>query len=106
VICQKVAIMKSGHLWAVGYENMERAEQVRAAVGADGRVTLDGEPYVTPVNLSGHTFASFLAGLALGAPPVTGAAAGALGGTVLKTNVDLERARLIQSTLAKPAADG
>ena len=27
-----------------------------------------------------------------------------LGGTVLKTNVDLERARLIQSTLAAPAA--
>jgi hypothetical protein len=25
--------MKSGHLWAVGYENMERAEQVRAEVG-------------------------------------------------------------------------
>jgi len=27
------------------------------------------------------------------------------GGTVLKTNVDLERARLIQSTLAAPSAD-
>jgi len=27
-----------------------------------------------------------------------------LGGTVLKTNVDLERARLIQSTLAASAA--
>jgi uncharacterized membrane protein len=27
-----------------------------------------------------------------------------LGGTVLKTNVDLERAKLIQSTLAAPAA--
>ena len=27
-----------------------------------------------------------------------------LGGTVLKTNVDLERARLIQSTLAAPSA--
>ena len=26
-----------------------------------------------------------------------------LGGTVLKTNVDMERARLIQSTLAAPA---
>jgi uncharacterized membrane protein len=26
-----------------------------------------------------------------------------LGGTVLKTNVDLERARLIQSTLAAPS---
>ena len=29
-----------------------------------------------------------------------------LGGTVLKTNVDLERARLIQSTLAAAAPDG
>ena len=28
-----------------------------------------------------------------------------LGGTVLKTNVDLERAKLIQSTLASPAAE-
>jgi uncharacterized membrane protein len=27
-----------------------------------------------------------------------------LGGTVLKTNVDLERAQLIQSTLAAPSA--
>jgi uncharacterized membrane protein len=27
-----------------------------------------------------------------------------LGGTVLKTNVDVERARLIQSTLAAPSA--
>ena len=96
----------------------------------------------------------FLAGLALGAPPLTGAAVGALlgrfgtaadavgipedfvrdvedmikpgtsvlfvlddggemdailhairglGGTVLKTNVDLERAKLIQSTLAASA---
>jgi hypothetical protein len=27
-----------------------------------------------------------------------------LGGTVLKTNVDLERAKLIQSTLAAPSA--
>jgi uncharacterized membrane protein len=99
----------------------------------------------------GHTFADFLAALALGAPPLTGAAAGALvrgaggpaaeveiddgfvsevealmkpgtsalfvldregslgailqgirglGGTVLRTNVDARRAKLIQSTLA------
>ena len=106
------------------------------------------------IKFSGHTFASFLAGLALGAPPLTGAAVGALarstggpssevgideefvrevealmkpgtsalflldrecdmpailqgvrglGGTVLKTSVDLQRAQLIQSTLAAPA---
>jgi uncharacterized membrane protein len=160
---------KVGHLWAIGYDDMGRAEQVREEISRlgerrclilldtavvvrypDGSVTLDGEPFVAVTNLGGHTFASFLAGLALAAPPLTGAAVGALlggtgidedfvreveglmkpgtsalfvldqegdmdailqgirglGGTVLKTNVDLERARLIQSTLATAAADG
>jgi uncharacterized membrane protein len=161
------------HLWAIGYNDMGRAEQVReevcklgerhclilleAAVVVrylDGSVTLDGEPFVAVPRIQGQTFASFLAGLALGAPPLTGAAAGALlratgasagisqefvceveeliksgtsavfvldqegddldrilqgiqglGGTVLRTNVDLERAKLIQATLAATAAD-
>jgi len=158
------------HLWAVGYDDVGRAEQVRAAVSGlgerhclllldtavavrhpDGSVTLDGEPFVSPPAFRGRTLLSFLAGLALGAPPLTGATAGAwaraaggtaaeagiddafvgevqalmkpgtsalfvlddvvdleavlhalrgLGGTVVKTNVDLERARLIQSALA------
>jgi uncharacterized membrane protein len=148
---------------------MERADQVRAEITRlsekhclilldtavvvcypDGSVTLDGEPYVATLPIGGLTFASFLAGLALGVPPLTGAAVGALqrrtwtasadagidesfvreveglmkrgssalfvldregdmeailrairglGGTVLKTNVDLKRAKLIQSTL-------
>jgi uncharacterized membrane protein len=164
-----------GHLWAIGYDDMGRAEQVRAEITRlgerhclilldtavvvrypDGPVTLNGEPFVAATNLRGHTFTSFLAGLALGAPPLTGAAVGALlrgtgnaaavgisedfvseveglmkpgtsayfvldqegdmdailqgirglGGTVLKTSVDLERAKLIQSTLAAAAADG
>jgi uncharacterized membrane protein len=163
------------HLWAIGYSDMGRAEQVRAEIAklgekhclilhgmvvavryADGRVTLDGEPFVAVTNFRRHTFASFLAGLALGAPPLTGAAVGALlgntgaiagvgisedfvceveelmkpgtsalfvldqegdmdallqgirglGGTVLKTTVDLERAKLIQSALTAAAADG
>jgi uncharacterized membrane protein len=164
-----------GHLWAIGYDDMGRAEQVRAEVTRlaethclilddtavavrypDASVTLDGEPFVAPIKLSGHTFATFLAALALGAPPLTGAAVRALirnpgegaadagidrdfvcevekvmkpgtsalfvldregemavilqgirglGGTVLKTNVDLARARLIQSTLAAAPAD-
>jgi uncharacterized membrane protein len=164
---------KGGHLWSIGFDDMERAEQVRAEIARlgerhclilldtavavrypDGCVTLDGEPFVAAINFGGPTFASFLAGLALGAPPLTGAAvralAGAaggaaagvgigddfvrevqalmkpgtsalfvldregdmaailqgirgLGGTVLKTNVDLERAKLIQSTLAAAA---
>jgi uncharacterized membrane protein len=168
-------MIKGGHLWAIGYDDMERAEQVRAEIArlgarhclilldtavavrySDGSVTLDGEPFVAAINLSGHGFASFLAGLALGAPPLTEAAVGALvrgtggaagevgigddfirevetlmkpgtstlfvldqegdmdavlqgirglGGSVLKTNVDLERAKLIQSTLAAPGTD-
>jgi uncharacterized membrane protein len=160
---------KAGHLWAIGYDDMGRAEQVRhettrlgerhclilldTAVAVrypDGSVTLDGEPFVAVTNIRGHTSASFLAGLALAAPPLTGAAVGALlgstgidedfvceverlmkpgtsalfvldqegdmdailqgirglGGTVLKTTVDLERAKLIQSTLAAAATDG
>jgi uncharacterized membrane protein len=158
------------HLWAVGFGDMGRAEQVRDEVARlgerhclilldtavavrypDGSVTLNGEPFVCPPTFRGRTFLSFLAGLALGAPPLTGPAAGAweraaggaaaeagiddafvgevqallkpgtsalfvldregdmpallqgirgLGGTVLKTNVDLQRAQLIQSTLA------
>jgi uncharacterized membrane protein len=169
-------IMKSGHLWAVGFDTMERAEQVRAEITKlgerhclilldtavvvrypDGSVTLEGEPFVAAINLSGYSFASFLARLALGAPPLTGAAVGSLvrgtggaagevgigddfihevealmkpgssalfvldregdmdavlqgirglGGSVLKTNVNLERAKLIQSTLAAPGTDG
>jgi uncharacterized membrane protein len=166
---------QSGHLWAIGYDDMGRAEQVRAEITRlgerhclilldtavvvrypDGSVTLNGESFVCVPTLRGHTFASFLAGLALGAPPLTGPAAGALvraaggtaaevgidegfvsevqalmkpgtsalfvldregdmdailqgirglGGTVLRTNVDLTRARLIQSTLAAASAD-
>ena len=121
---------------------------------SDGSVTLNGEPFVAAIDFSGHSFASFLAGLALAAPPLTAGAVGGLmrstggaaaevgiddafvsevqslmkpgtsalfvldqegdmdailqgirglGGTVLKTNVDVKRASLIQSTLA--AAD-
>jgi uncharacterized membrane protein len=165
---------KGGHLWAIGYDDMGRAEQVRAEITrlgesrclillntavavrySDGCVTLDGEPIVCAPAFRGQTFLSFLAGLAMGAPPLTGAAAGTwvraaggtaaevgiddafvsevkalmkpetsalfvldqegdmdailqgirgLGGTVLRTNVDVKRARLIQSTLAAASA--
>jgi uncharacterized membrane protein len=160
---------RASHLWAIGYDNMDRAQQVRDQVARlgethclilldtavavrypDGTVTLNGEPFRDVPTFAGHPFARFLAGLALGAPPLTGAAAGALvratggsaaevgiseefvcevdalmkpgtsalfvldqegemaailqgirglGGTVLKTNVNIERAKLIQSTL-------
>jgi uncharacterized membrane protein len=157
------------HLWAIGYDDMGRAEQVRAEIARladkhcltlldtavavryqDGLVTLNGERFVPVPAMRGHTLLSLLAGLALGAPPLTGPAACALaqagggtaadvgitegfvtevqallrpgtsalfvldregdlpailegirglGGTVLKTNVDLQRAQLIQATL-------
>jgi len=166
----------AAHLWAIAYDDMGRAERVRDEIARlgerhclilhatavavrypDGSVTLDGEPYVAVPKIQGRTFASFLAGLAMGAPPLTGAAVGAflrgtgiassvdggidedfvsdverlmkpgtstlfvldqegdmdsilhgirgLGGTVLKTNVDLERAKLIQSTLSAAASE-
>lgn len=160
------------HLWAVGYDNMERAHQVRAEIvrlgwvanslllndlavvvrHLDGSFTLDRERFPTGSNILGASAVGFLAGLVIGVP-IVGAAIGAavggagaamsvasadiaedfvkdaqglmkpgtsaifvlesggdmdtilhairgLGGTVLKTNVDLERARSIQSALA------
>jgi uncharacterized membrane protein len=84
------------HLWAIGYEDTARADQVRdhiarlgesrslvlldSAVAVrypDGSFTLDGEPFVAVVHKAGRTLASLFAGLVLGAPPLTGAAVGA-----------------------------
>jgi uncharacterized membrane protein len=160
------------HLWAVGYDDMERASHVRDEIvrlgwvetgliltdlvvvvrHLDGSFTLDRERFPTGSNIVGASAVGFLAGLILGVP-IVGAAIGAmvggagtamsvmstgiaddfvkdvqrlmkpgtsaifvldsegdmtvilhairgLGGTVLKTNVDVERARLIQATLA------
>jgi uncharacterized membrane protein len=165
----------TAHLWAVGYDDMARAEQVRDEItqlgwGAsraakylilldlvvvvrhpDGSFTFDRKPFPGVANILACTGVGFLAGLVLAAP-LTGATIGVLlgsagtaaathagitedfihdvesmmkpgtsalfvldeqqdievilhkirglGGTVLKTNVDLERAKLIQSTLA------
>jgi uncharacterized membrane protein len=164
---------RDGHLWAIGYDTEDQLEQARARIASlgegrclilcdtavvvrypDGSLTLNGERFVPVPCFRGHSFAGFLAALALGAPPLTGAAVGALqraaggtaaeigidenfinevqalikpgtsalfvldqegdmpvilqgirglGGTVLKTNVDLERAKLIQSTLSTSA---
>ena len=167
-----------GHLWAIGYDDVARADQVRdefANFGwgsgraakylilsdiavvvrhADGSFTLDRKQLPGVANILACTGAGFLAGLVLAAP-LTGATIGALlgsagtaaatqagigedfirdaealmkpgtsavfvlddsgdmeiilhkiqglGGKVLKTNVDLERAKLIQSTLAAAA---
>jgi uncharacterized membrane protein len=169
----------AAHLWAIGYDEMERAHRVRDEITRigwgegkagkalllldtavvvrhpDGSFTLDHKPFPTVANIVGCTAVGFLAGLVLGTP-FTGATVGAvlggagsassasaigigddfvreveslmkpgtsalfvldeegdmevilytirgLGGAVLKTNVDLERARLIQSTLAASA---
>ncbi len=144
---------KAEHLWAVGYDDMERANQVRdEIIRLDGSFTLDRDRFPTASNILGCSAVGFIAGLVLGVPMV-GATIGAmvggagtvmtvastgitgefvtegqglmkpgtsavfmldaggdmevilrairgLGGTVLKTNVDVERARLIQATLA------
>jgi len=164
-----------GHLWAIGYDDMERANQVRREIEflgrnkdylaledvavvvrhPDGSFTLDREKFPAASNVLGCSVVGLVAGLVVGAPLV-GAAIGAvvggagsvavltsvgigddfvrevqelmkpgtsaifvlddegdmdvilgairgLGGTVLKTNVDMERARLIQSNLAAPS---
>jgi len=164
------------HLWAVGYDGMDRANQVREEIirlgwdkndlilqdvvvvvrHLDGSLTVDRQQFPAASNILGGSVVGFLAGLVLGVPLV-GATIGAmvggagtgmvlmsagiaddfvteaqklmrpgtsalfvldsegdmdailhairgLGGTVLKTNVDMERARLIQSTLAAAPA--
>jgi uncharacterized membrane protein len=160
----------AGHLWAVGYVDMERASQVKDEIvrlgwsesylflsdvavvvrHPDGSFTLNREPFPAVPNVVGATTVGFIVGLVLGVP-IAGAAVGALlggvgtsvnaavgiaedfvreveemmkpgtsalfvldhegdmevilhnirglGGTVLRTNVDVERAKLIQATL-------
>jgi len=164
----------SSHLWAIGYDDIARADQVREEIiklgwdtpyllledvavvvrHPDGSFTFDRKPFPAISNIAACTAVGFLAGLVLAAP-LAGAAVGALvgsgvsvvassvgigddfvreaerlmkpgtsalfvldnegdmdvilhkirglGGTVLKTNVDVERAKLIQTTLAASA---
>ena len=167
------------HLWAVGYDDVGHADDVRDVIRslghehrlvvldvavvvryADGSVTIDGEPFVAPAKHRPHSFASFLANLALTAPLLTGAAVGrslgntgkaviegtaisddfvnevagiikpgssalfvldqhadanfetilqriqGLGGTIVKTTVDLPRAKQIQLALAATTSYG
>jgi uncharacterized membrane protein len=165
----------TAHLWAVGYDDMARADEVRKVITelgwgagkaakylilddiavvvrhADGSFTFDRKPFGGLANILALSGVGFLAGLVVAAP-FTGATFGAaigsagtvaatqagiasefvrdveammkpgtsalfvldsvgemdvilhkiqgLGGKVLKTNVDVERAKLIQSTLA------
>jgi uncharacterized membrane protein len=164
-------VIGSGHLWAIGYDDMARADQVRDEITRlgwdepylllsdvavvvrhpDGSLTVDREPFPAVANILSCAAVGFLAGLVVAAP-LAGAAVGAalggagsavaagvgigddfvrdveammkpgtsvlfvlddegdmdlilhairgLGGTVLKTNVDVERAKLIQASLA------
>ncbi len=157
------------HLWAIGYDSVGRADEVREEIQrlgwdkhyliladiavvvrqADGSYTFNREPFPAVYNVLGCSMVGFLAGLVVAAP-LGGAAIGALlgglgtigahsvgikddfvrdveklmkpgtsalfilddegdmdvilakirglGGTVLKTNVEPERAKLIQST--------
>ena len=168
---------RSGNSWAVGYDDMGRADQVRDEIitlgwhkhylelddvavvvrHPDGSFTLNREEFPAPSNILGCSVVGFVAGLVLGAPMI-GATIGAmvggagtavavstsvgisedfirevkglmkpgtsaifvlddagdmdvilhairgLGGTVLKSNVDTQRAQLIQTTLAAPSA--
>jgi uncharacterized membrane protein len=170
----------TAHLWAIGYDDMGRADQVKGEITRlgwgegmggkylfledvavavrhpDGSFTINRKPFPYVGNILASTTVGFLAGLALAAP-LTGATLGALvgstgsalsarvglgdgfirevenlmkpgtsalfvmdqvadmdvilhtiralGGKVLKTNVDPERAKLIQSTLLGVSVD-
>src|SRR4029434_7715376 len=90
---------KSEHLWAIGYDDLGRAEQVRDEIirlgwdthylilldiavvvrHPDGSFTFNREPVPAVANILGSTVVGFLAGLVLLAP-MTGATVGALVG--------------------------
>src|SRR5437870_703709 len=90
----------ASHLWAIGYEDMDRADQVRDRITqlgwderrlrlldiavvmrrSDGSFALDRAPFPGAANVAGATAVGFIAGLVL-AMPLAGAAVGAvLGG--------------------------
>ncbi len=163
----------SAHLWAVGYDDVTRAQRTRDVIVAlagpqqylrlldiaiivrspDGSLTFNGNPFSARHHLLGNGTLGLLAGFALAVPMLSDDALTrmmdsvapdgsnslgidetfkqdiasmirpgtsallvlevaenpsaifdhlqGLGGTILKTNVDLERANLIQSTLAR-----
>src|SRR5262249_59543879 len=88
---------EGGHLWAIGYDDTERAGQVREEITrlgwkepyliledvavvvrhSDGSFTLGREPFPTVTNIVGCTAVGFIPGLVLAAP-LAGAAVGAL----------------------------
>src|SRR5262245_66255029 len=94
----------AAHLWAIGYDDVERAEQVREEITElgwgtgkaakylllediavvarhpDGSFTFNREPFPRLANILALTGAGFLAGLVV-ASPLTGAAVGAAVGS-------------------------
>jgi uncharacterized membrane protein len=114
------------HLWAIGYDDMERAHQVKDHVislgwdksyliltdiavvvrNVDGSFTLDREPFPIVGNLAWCTAVGFIAGLVVAAP-LGGALVGAViggGGTVLEAvslGIDAEFVREVEA-LMKP----
>jgi len=165
----------SAHLWAVGYDDVDRADQVRKVIVSladprhelqlldiailvrtrEGSLQINGRPLPTGNRAARYGTLAFLAGFALAVPLVTDEAVSrlfdstvpelsqavgidesfqkeigsmmrpgssallvldiaedvnallrslrGLGGTILRTDVDLERANLIQATLAERA---
>lgn len=163
----------SAHLWAVGYDDEDRAAQVRNVIvsmtaaenslrlldiavlvqSLDGSLELDGRPFPPGLHARPYGTLGFLAGFALAVPLLSDEAVArtfdstvselshsvgigetfrreigsmmrpgtsallvldiaqnmsailsrlrGIGGTILKSNVDIERANLIQSTLAE-----
>src|SRR5262249_5138847 len=88
------------HLWAIGYDDMERADQVREEIPRlgwgkdkyliledvvvvvrhpDGSFTFDRQPFPGIANILGASAVGFLAGLVVGAA-LTGAVVGAVAG--------------------------
>src|SRR4029450_1486487 len=94
---RSTTMTKSEHLWAIGYDDMGRAEQVREEIirlgwdphylnlldvavvvcHPDGSFTCNRERFPAAANILGWTAVGFLAGLVLLAP-LTGATVGAL----------------------------
>src|SRR5262249_34561798 len=98
-------MLKSAHLWAIGYERPERADEVRNEIEklgwgkgqggkylilldlcvvvrlSDGSFEIDSKPFPHVTNLVASASVGFLAGLVVAAP-LTGVAIGALLGGV------------------------
>src|SRR5262245_15125252 len=90
----------SSHLWAIGYDDMERADHVRREITRigwdkpylhladvavavrhpDGSFTVDREPFPAVANILSFTVVGFIAGLVIAAPLAGAAVGAALGG--------------------------